>query len=50
VGNYFIAKTKERGFIGQFTSEKIVRKFRAGESPGNYVTTKSVDPSFLADL
>jgi hypothetical protein len=46
---YFVAQTKETGFVGQFTLEEIAERFRAGHIPGDYVATKS-DGSSYAEL
>ena len=43
---YFIAKTENGEFVGQFKLNDIVRQFRAGDLPGDYVAAKATGLSY----
>ena len=46
MNSYFVAKTKETGFIDQLTLEELAKRVRTGEIPGDYVATKSTASSY----
>lgn len=43
---FFVAKSPSSGFVGQLTDAELLRRFRVGELPRDYVVTESTGPSY----
>ena len=46
MNSYFVAKSRQSGFIGELTFEEIARRHAAGDIPGDYVAATAIDGSF----